>query len=81
MLGGKSAAEFREELTPAQRAGETAAFRIRMSEGIPLPELAPWKDEIERFVSIGLVEHVDQSVRLTTRGKLLADSVAEIFIA
>ena len=81
VLGGKKAAEFREELTPAQRAGETAAFRIRMREGIPLTELAPWTEDIARFESIGLIERSGESIRLTTRGKLLADSVAEIFIA
>ena len=81
ILRGESAADFREDLTPAQRTGETAAFRIRMREGIPLAELSPWNDEIARFESIGLIERAGESIRLTTRGKLLADGVAELFIA
>jgi oxygen-independent coproporphyrinogen-3 oxidase len=81
VLGTESPADFREELTPAQRTGETAAFRIRMREGIPVQELRPWMEDITRFESIGLVERAGESIRLTTRGKLLADSVAELFIA
>ncbi len=81
VLGGEAAADFREELTQAQRTGETAAFRIRMREGIPSAELSPWVKEIAHFESIGLVERAGESLRLTTRGKLLADSVAELFIA
>lgn len=77
---GESTANFRETLTAAQRVGEIAAFRIRMSEGIPRTELAPWADKIAEFETIGLLETHGDNLRLTRRGKLLADSVAEIFV-
>jgi oxygen-independent coproporphyrinogen-3 oxidase len=80
-LAREDTAAGMEELTEAQRAGEIAAFRIRMSEGIPRPELAPWQEEIAKFESYGLLESIGENLRLTQRGKMLADSVAEIFVA
>ena len=80
VLAGESPVGFREELTPAQRRGEILAFRIRMADGIPSEELAPWAKEIAHFKSIGLLETHAANVRLTRRGKLLADGVAEAFV-
>ena len=80
VLAGESAASFREELTPGQRRGEICAFRIRTAEGIPSVELAPWANELAVFQSHGLLEPHGANLRLTRRGKLLADGVAEIFV-
>ena len=80
MLAGESPIGFREELTPAQRKGEILAFRIRMADGIPSEELAPWEKEIAHFEAIGLLEPRATHHRLTRRGKLLADRIAEIFV-
>ncbi len=73
-------AGFREELDAATRAGEIAAFRIRMAEGIPRGETARWSDGLAEFERLGLLHEEGGSLRLTRRGKLLADSVAEVFI-
>jgi oxygen-independent coproporphyrinogen-3 oxidase len=70
----------REELGVATRAGEIAAFRIRMAEGIPRTGIARWSEAIAEFERIGLLHEHDGALRLTRRGKLLADSVAEAFI-
>ena len=80
-LAEESTASFRETLTAEQRVGEIAAFRIRMSEGIPRTELAQWSDKIAEFENLGLLESLGANLRLSRRGKLLADSVAEIFVA
>ena len=80
ILGGEEVSGFREPLDAATRAGEIAAFRIRMAEGIPEPELARWSDAIAEFEKNGLVERRVGVVRLTRRGKMLADTVAEAFI-
>ena len=80
ILAGESAAGFREELTPRTRAGEIAAFRIRTSEGVPRAELSVWADAIAGFEKMGLLEEASGNLRLTRRGKLLADSVAEAFV-
>jgi oxygen-independent coproporphyrinogen-3 oxidase len=81
ILGGAPAFGVREELSAATRAGEIAAFRIRMAEGIPRPELAPWSAAIAEFERIGLLHETSGTLRLTRRGKLLADSVAEAFVS
>jgi oxygen-independent coproporphyrinogen-3 oxidase len=80
MLGGEPVFSVREELDAATRAGEIAAFRIRMAEGIPRAELARWGDAIANFERHGLLIEEAGVLRLTRRGKLLADSVAEAFI-
>ena len=80
MLGDAPAFGVREELSAETRAGEIAAFRIRMAEGIPANELGRWSNAMAGFQRIGLVEEISRTVRLTRRGKLLADSVAEAFV-
>ena len=80
MLAGESVSGFREELTSRTRAGEIAAFRIRTSEGIPRAELSEWADAIAGYEKIHLLEEASGNLRLTRRGKLLADSVAEAFV-
>ena len=77
---GESVTAFEEILTPAQRRGEMAAFGMRMAGGLPLTELAPWKTELEEFRELGFVEEWDAHLRLTRRGKLMADAVAETFV-
>jgi len=52
-----------------------------MAEGIPRPELAPWSAAIAEFERIGLLHETSGTLRLTRRGKLLADSVAEAFVS
>lgn len=80
VLAGESAAGFREQLTENQRAGEIAAFRMRTIEGMPVSELVPWGSEMDRLTDAGLLERSGQNLRLTRRGRLLADSVAEAFV-
>ena len=80
VLAGESPVKFREELTAEQRAGEIAAFRMRMLDGIPMTDLEPWSEAIGEFERIELVERAGECARLTRRGKMLADSVAEAFV-
>ncbi len=80
MLADAPVFGVREELDAATRAGEIAAFRIRMAEGIPVDELGRWSEAMADFETHGLVVRDGNAVRLTRRGKLLADSVAEAFV-
>ena len=81
ILGDAPAFGVREELDEATRAGEIAAFRIRMAEGIPRTDITRWSEAIAEFERIGLLHEVSGNLRLTRRGKLLADSVAEAFVS
>ena len=80
ILAGESAGEFRETLTPRTRDGEIMAFGLRTASGVPQSAIAPWREELSPHFEHGLVIEDGNRVRLTPRGKLLADSVAEVFV-
>jgi oxygen-independent coproporphyrinogen III oxidase len=79
-IGGENTAHFREDLTSLQRAGEIAAFRLRMGEGMPIEDLALWREAVAEFERTELLERAGDRLRLTPRGKMVADSVAEAFV-
>jgi len=80
VMAGESTTGFTEQLTPETRRGEIAAFALRTARGLSTEELAPWRDTLAHFLDIGLLIEDAGRVRLTPRGKLLADSVAEAFV-
>lgn len=80
VLAGESVEHFTEELSPATRAGEIAAFAVRTREGLATTELARWGEALEEFANLGFLENRGDRVVLTRRGKLMADSVAEAFV-
>ncbi|MBI5394843.1 MAG: radical SAM family heme chaperone HemW [Verrucomicrobia bacterium] len=86
---GKSPVDYDERLTPRARAGELVAFALRMNEGITATAFQAhtgfrldqlWPDELRTLVEQEMVEWDGLRLRLTPRGRLLADSVAERFI-
>ena len=79
-LAGKTAIDFEEEITPLLRRNEKAAFGMRTRHGLPVVEADPWGKELKGLKNHGLVEERDDRWVLTPRGRLLADSVAEIFV-
>jgi oxygen-independent coproporphyrinogen-3 oxidase len=86
---GRRAIEWREELAPIKRAGETAAFGLRMNSGW---EFGPfrnttgfdlrleWKTEIAQLVEQGWGCVDALGFRLTPRGLRFADAAAEMFL-
>jgi len=80
VLAGENVAGFTEQLTPETRRGEIAAFGIRTSRGLSLRDVAPWQAEIAHFLDIGLLAEDAGRVKLTPRGKLLADAVGRAFV-
>ncbi len=86
---GRAPVQSREQLTPLARAGETAAFGLRMTSGWRFDEFRDvtgfdlrdhWAGEMRRFVEDGLAVQDPQRFRLTRRGLRFADTVAERFI-
>src|SRR5206468_5064317 len=83
LADGHRAIEWREELPPLQRAGETAAFGLRMNAGWgfePFRQLTgfdlrvEWKTEIDRLIECRW-GHLDPAgLRLTRRGLRFADA-------
>lgn len=86
---GKRAIESSEELSPVRRAGEIAAFGLRMNIGWPFDEFqqvtgfdlrAEWAREMEQMVANGWAVRDADRFRLTHQGLCFADSAAELFL-
>ncbi len=65
-----------EILTPAIRKSEHIAFGLRMNTGIDPTCLAARRELLDHLHAEGLLEHHDSRIRLTPRGRLLADEIA-----
>jgi oxygen-independent coproporphyrinogen-3 oxidase len=86
---GHLAVESREQLMPLARAGETAAFGLRMTSGWSFKEftertgfdlLEKWPSEMDALVHEGMAVADEVGFRLTRRGLRFADAAAERFI-
>ena len=86
---GKRAIESSEELPPLRRAGETAAFGLRMNAGWPFEQFrettghdlrAEWAGEMNRCVEQGWGQITSDNFKLTRQGLRFADSAAELFL-
>jgi oxygen-independent coproporphyrinogen III oxidase len=86
---GKRAVESREELQPLARAGETAAFGLRMNAGWPFDEFRrttgrdlrdEWSGEMDSLVQRGWGTRAEDRFRLTREGLRFADAAAEMFL-
>jgi oxygen-independent coproporphyrinogen-3 oxidase len=86
---GKRAIESQEELPPLRRAGETAAFGLRMVAGWPFEEFErttnfdlrrEWPAEMSQLAERGWGEILPDSFQLTRRGLRFADAAAELFL-
>jgi oxygen-independent coproporphyrinogen III oxidase len=71
---------FQEHVTNRMRKAETIAFGLRTSIGISESELTPWTNELKALRHEGYLEQWDARIRLTPKGRLVADSIAELFI-
>ena len=80
IFAGEDAASFDEELSPATRRGEIMAFAIRMRDGLALHDIVPWEKQLRAFRELGFLEDRAGRVVLTTRGRMMADMVAEVFV-
>ncbi len=85
----KRAIESSEELPPLKRAGETAAFGLRMNAGWPFAEFkratnfdlrAEWNSEIKNLEERGWGKISGESFHLTHQGLRFADAAAEMFL-
>ena len=86
---GNRAIESREELPPLKRAGETAAFGLRMVAGWSFDEFQrttgfdlrrEWPAEMSQLAGRGWGEILPDGFRLTRKGLRFADAAAELFL-
>lgn len=86
---GKRAIESAEELPPLRRAGEIAAFGLRMNAGWPLRQFQQttgfdlrqeWTGEIGQLVARKWAQLDSDRFHLTPQGLRFADAAAELFL-
>ena len=86
---GRRAIESSEQLSPEARAGETAAFGLRMPAGWNFEEFKNvtgfdlrdgWRHEMQTLVTNGRAEMDEHGFRLNATGLRYADSAAENFL-
>ena len=86
---GKRAIESSEEVSALRRAGEIAAFGLRMNTGWPFEEFKratgfdlrnEWAQEMDQLAERGWALRDSEKFRLTHQGLRFADSAAELFL-
>jgi oxygen-independent coproporphyrinogen-3 oxidase len=86
---GKRAIESSEELSLLRRAGEIAAFGLRMNAGWPFEEFQrttnfdlrnEWSSEMDQLTVRGWATRDDEKFQLTHQGLRFADAAAEMFL-
>ncbi|MDR3456337.1 MAG: radical SAM family heme chaperone HemW [Verrucomicrobiae bacterium] len=86
---GKRAIESSEELPPLKRAGETAAFGLRMNAGWPFADFQratnfdlrqEWNAEMNQLTERGWAARDAETFHLTHQGLRFADAAAEMFL-
>jgi oxygen-independent coproporphyrinogen-3 oxidase len=86
---GKRAIESSEELPPLKRAGEMAAFGLRMNAGWPFEDFQrttnfdlrnEWNSEMNQLAERGWGKISPKNFQLTKTGLRFADSAAELFL-
>ena len=85
----QSPVESREELPTLARAGETAAFGLRMTAGWPFEEFRQitghdlrhdWAGEMDQLTRQGWGERKPDRFKLTSHGLRFADAAAQLFL-
>jgi oxygen-independent coproporphyrinogen-3 oxidase len=77
---GESVRGELETLDPATRTKERIMFGLRMREGVARAEFGDDAAQLKELAEHGLAFEEEGRVRLTPRGKLVADSVAGMFV-
>ena len=71
---------FEETLSGEVRQAEEIAFGLRTSIGVSESRMASWPRELVSLMSEGYLERAGNRLRLTAKGKMVADSIAELFV-
>ncbi len=89
LVAGERPLDFREELSPLGRAGETAAFGLRVVAGWPFAKFTrvtgfdlrrEWAEDMRALVMQGHAIEDEAGFRLTSHGLRFADAAAERFL-
>ncbi len=73
-------ADFHEPVNAETRLAEHVAFSLRTSRGVAARTVERWAPDLDRLSAHGYIERAGDRWRLTRRGKLVADEIAETFV-
>ncbi len=80
LQAGVEPISFQEQVTPQIRTAETIAFGLRTSVGVAETTMDSWTSELDALRRAGYLESENARVRLTAKGRMVADSIAELFV-
>src|SRR6266851_1965861 len=80
LFAGKSVVSSTEKLTLEIKRAEKIALSLRTQAGVSRTLLDTRPTERNEFLALGLLTESDGNLILTRKGKLLRDSVAEVFV-
>jgi len=76
----ESPVAFSETVDRTTRRSEAIAFGLRTSYGVPLELLGGWEEKVNEYLAEGFFVRSGDRIRLTRKGKMVADTLAETFV-
>jgi oxygen-independent coproporphyrinogen-3 oxidase len=77
---GTEPVSLREEITGQIRKSEEIAFGLRTSTGVLESAMQGWIRELDALRNEGYLEEKNSHLRLTAKGRMVADAIAELFV-
>ena len=71
---------FKEHVSDQVRKAEGIAFGLRTAIGISASEMTRWTSELDALRQEGYIQEENARIRLTAKGRMVADSIAELFV-
>lgn len=71
---------FKEHVSDQMRKAEGIAFGLRTALGVSASEMTSWRSEVDALRQEGYIQEENARIRLTAKGRMVADSIAELFV-
>jgi putative oxygen-independent coproporphyrinogen III oxidase len=71
---------FKEHVSDQVRIAEGIAFGLRTAIGVSASEMTRWTSELDALRQEGYIQEKNARIRLTAKGRMVADSIAELFV-
>lgn len=71
---------FKEHVSDGVRKAEGIAFGLRTAIGVSASEMTRWTSELDALRQEGYIQEENARIRLTAKGRMVADSIAELFV-
>jgi len=71
---------FKEHVSDRVRKAEGIAFGLRTAIGVSASAMTRWTSELDALRQEGYIQEENARIRLTAKGRMVADSIAELFV-